>query len=186
MTTVKYKQNPYSLLLLLLIPHDKLHLAHKPDHPIGLIMDQLTLDLVIRDEAASRDLLEVSNRCQTVICCRCRPDQKAAMVRLVKRHTPYAHTLAVGDGAEATALYVQHQDRIAAVITDLKMPYLDGLGVIRAIRRLGGTMPGVLMTTEQEEPPANLKELQAALLPKPFTTTDLLAAVANAVKSVRT
>ncbi|MGB0582821.1 MAG: hybrid sensor histidine kinase/response regulator, partial [Limisphaerales bacterium] len=94
--------------------------------------------------------------------------------------------ICAGDGAEATALYAQHQERIAAVITDLKMPYLDGLGVIRCIRRLGGKMPVVLMTTEREElPAADLEELCAALLPKPFTTTNLLTAVANAVKNVQ-
>lgn len=95
--------------------------------------------------------------------------------------------ICAGDGAEATALYSQHQERIAAVITDLKMPYLDGAGVIRSIRRLGGAVPVVLMTTERaDELPPDLDGLNAALLSKPFTTTDLLAAVANAVKTVRT
>lgn len=34
-----------------------------------------------------------------MVCCRCRPDQKAAIVRLVRKSIPTAHTLAVGDGA---------------------------------------------------------------------------------------
>ncbi len=40
------------------------------------------------------------------------------------------------DGTEAVALYAQHKDEIDLVLTDLMMPFLDGKGMIRAIRRL--------------------------------------------------
>lgn len=33
------------------------------------------------------------------ICCRARPDQKAAMVQLIKDSNPNVRTLAIGDGA---------------------------------------------------------------------------------------
>jgi PAS domain S-box-containing protein len=40
------------------------------------------------------------------------------------------------DGAEATALYAEHRDRIALVITDMAMPVMDGTATIAALRAL--------------------------------------------------
>jgi two-component system, cell cycle sensor histidine kinase and response regulator CckA len=95
--------------------------------------------------------------------------------------------LSAGDGAEATALYSQHGDRIAALVTDLHLPYLDGVGVIRAIRRMGGDLPVVVMTTERNDRlREEIEDHGAAFLAKPFTTTDLLSAVSAAVRKVTT
>ena len=94
--------------------------------------------------------------------------------------------LSAGNGAEATALFSQHGDRVAAVLADLHIPYLDGLGVLRAVRRLGGPVPFVVMTTElTDEQIADVADAGAAVLTKPFTTTELLSAVAEAVKNAR-
>jgi PAS domain S-box-containing protein len=41
-----------------------------------------------------------------------------------------------GDGAEAVALYAQRKDEIAAVLTDMMMPVMDGLALIAALRRI--------------------------------------------------
>jgi CheY-like chemotaxis protein len=40
------------------------------------------------------------------------------------------------DGAEALALYASRQNEIAAVITDMMMPVMDGSSTIRVLRRL--------------------------------------------------
>ena len=58
-----------------------------------------TTTSAIQRESTMRDLLTVAQNCKAVICCRCRPDQKAAMVRLIKDGVPGTRTLAVGDGA---------------------------------------------------------------------------------------
>ena len=44
-------------------------------------------------------LLAVAQRCKAVVCCRCRPDQKARMVNLIRTRVPSSRTLAIGDGA---------------------------------------------------------------------------------------
>ncbi len=44
--------------------------------------------------------------------------------------------ITASDGAEAVAIYKEHQSRIKAVITDMAMPYMDGGEAIRAIRKL--------------------------------------------------
>lgn len=40
------------------------------------------------------------------------------------------------DGREAVALYEQHRDKIAAVITDMAMPIMDGPATMQALRKL--------------------------------------------------
>ena len=47
----------------------------------------------------ARDLLDVAAASKAVVCCRCRPDQKAQMVKLVRDGVPRCRTLALGDGA---------------------------------------------------------------------------------------
>jgi signal transduction histidine kinase/ActR/RegA family two-component response regulator len=41
-----------------------------------------------------------------------------------------------GDGAEAVALFAQHQSEISLVLTDMMMPVMDGLALIAALRRI--------------------------------------------------
>ncbi len=48
--------------------------------------------------------------------------------------------MTAADGAEALALYAQHQDKIAVVLTDMRMPVLDGAVMIQALMRMN---PGV-------------------------------------------
>jgi P-type E1-E2 ATPase len=63
------------------------------------VVDALCADMVFRDTVMSGHLLTVSNSCRSVICCRCRPDQKKQMVHLVRNGVVGSHTLAIGDGA---------------------------------------------------------------------------------------
>ena len=44
------------------------------------------------------------------------------------------------DGADALAIYVQHKDEIAVVLTDMMMPVMDGAATIQALMRIN---PGV-------------------------------------------
>jgi PAS domain S-box-containing protein len=48
--------------------------------------------------------------------------------------------LTAEDGAEAIAVFVQHRHEIAAVITDLMMPVMDGAATIHALRRVDPTV----------------------------------------------
>jgi magnesium-transporting ATPase (P-type) len=48
-------------------------------------------------------LLQMSTRCEAVICCRVSPLQKALVVRLVKENLN-AMTLAIGDGANDVSM----------------------------------------------------------------------------------
>lgn len=86
-------------------------------------------------------------------------------------------TLDAPDGAEGLAVFADHKDEIAAVITDASMPLLDGVVLSRAIRKISpGTkivaMSGLLSSSQ-------ISQLEAAgvdaFLTKPFTAKKLLA-----------
>jgi PAS domain S-box-containing protein len=62
-----------------------------------------------------------------------------APVRLVTKRMLEAfgyRVVVAGNGAEAVALYAGRKDEIAAVITDMMMPVMDGPATIRALRNL--------------------------------------------------
>jgi two-component system chemotaxis sensor kinase CheA len=48
------------------------------------------------------------------------------------------HVLVAGDGEEALALFASHA-RVDIVVTDIDMPRLDGLGLVRALRGREGS-----------------------------------------------
>lgn len=65
----------------------------------ALVIDERTLDVATATDRGRQQLLAVSRTCKAVICCRARPDQKAAMVTLIREGVPGTKTLAIGDGA---------------------------------------------------------------------------------------
>ena len=68
------------------------------------------------------------------------------------------------------------------VVTDLGMPKLDGLGLIRKIRALGSRVPVVVMTGAiSSEQIADCRELGVSeFLRKPFRVDDLLKSLERA------
>lgn len=92
--------------------------------------------------------------------------------------------LTASDGTEAMALFAQHKDEVRCVITDMMMPFMDGVATIRALRRL---VPGVkvIVTSGLK---ANDKAAEAAqlgvttFLAKPYTAEALLRALAAELK----
>ena len=84
--------------------------------------------------------------------------------------------LSAQDGAEAIALYVQNRDTIAAVVTDMVMPIMDGPATINALMRVN---PQVLIIAASGLY-ANGRIAKAAgagvkhFLPKPYTAETLL------------
>jgi PAS domain S-box-containing protein len=62
-----------------------------------------------------------------------------ASVRTVTGQTLEAfgyRALTARDGAEGVAIYAEHKDRIAVVLTDMMMPVMDGLNVARVLNRI--------------------------------------------------
>jgi PAS domain S-box-containing protein len=94
----------------------------------------------------------------------------------------YAVLLAA-DGTEALAVFARNSARVAVVITDLMMPFMDGMALIKALRKMRQDLPVIASTGLGEK--ARLGELDAlkpkAVLTKPFGAKTLLHAVHGAL-----
>ncbi len=99
----------------------------------------------------------------------------------LERH--HYRVIAANDGVEALALFAQQMQAIRVVLTDIAMPYMDGVASIRALRKMRSDVPIIAFTGDAGQ--ARLNELQAmnvnSFLTKPFNTENLLAAVHTAI-----
>ena len=65
----------------------------------GLIVSLTELNVILGNEEIENIFYSLAIKCNTVLCCRVSPKQKAEMVNLVKKRQPEVTTLAIGDGA---------------------------------------------------------------------------------------
>ncbi len=109
-----------------------------------------------------------------------------ASIRQITKQTLEAFgykVLLAADGSEAVSLYVQHQQEVALVLTDMMMPVMDGPATIQVLKRLN---PQVLIIGASGIS-SNGKVAQAAglgvvhFLPKPYTAETLLNAIHEAL-----
>ena len=88
------------------------------------------------------------------------------------------------DGAEGVAKYAQHMKEIAAVVTDMMMPVMDGVATIRALSRLNPNVKIIAASglatkgAEAEAAGAGTK----IFLPKPYTASALLVALRDLLR----
>ena len=93
--------------------------------------------------------------------------------------------LTASDGTEAVALYAQNREEVAAVITDMMMPFMDGPATIRALQKMNPQVKIIAASGLG----ASDKAAEAAsvgvhtFLPKPFTAEKLLKALAALLQS---
>ncbi len=87
------------------------------------------------------------------------------------------NVVTASDGLEGVAAFLNHSDRIRAVVTDMVMPNLDGVGLIRSIRKLAPDLP-VLVSSgySNEQSREALSELRVdGFLKKPFSARQIIA-----------
>lgn len=73
-------------------------IAHKEENSHAIIIDGMSLELVFLDNNRKQMFLTLALQCDSVICCRVSPQQKALVTELV-RHDGHKICLAIGDGA---------------------------------------------------------------------------------------
>jgi len=89
--------------------------------------------------------------------------------------------MTASDGTEAVALYAQHKGQIHVVLTDMMMPFMDGLATIRALQKLDPQVKVIASSGLA----ADGKMAEAAsvgvktFLSKPYTAERLLKALAE-------
>jgi len=95
--------------------------------------------------------------------------------------------LTARDGAEALTQFFSHEHTVGLVLTDLNMPIMDGLALIRALRRHNPSVRIIAATGVADRSKA--AELQQTdildFLPKPFTAERLLRSVGEAFNNSR-
>ena len=91
------------------------------------------------------------------------------------------------DGIDALGVFAQHAGEIAVVLTDMAMPHLDGVGTVRAIRRMAPAVKFVAMSGMMNaESLAELETLDVGgFLTKPFTAEELLATLSRLLHAGR-
>lgn len=87
------------------------------------------------------------------------------------------------DGAEALDALERATERFELLLTDIRMPVMDGIALALAAIRHDPALVILLMTgyAEQRERAHGLDALIAGVLDKPFTVPEIRAAVADAL-----
>lgn len=89
------------------------------------------------------------------------------------------------DGTEAVALFAEHRNEIAIVVTDMLMPFMDGPATIRALQKMNPDVKIIAasgLTAGHKAGEASLEGVKI-FLSKPFTAEKLLKALDKALKS---
>jgi len=92
--------------------------------------------------------------------------------------------LTAADGTEALAIYADHKDDIAVVLTDMVMPFMDGPATIRALLRMNPEVKIVAasgLAAGHKSGEGALEGVQA-FLSKPYTAEKLLTTLAELLK----
>src|SRR5436305_13297902 len=111
-------------------------------------------------------------------------DDDPDLLKLISlRLTSAGYSVRTADSGE-TALAALAVSRPAAVITDLKMPGIDGLTLFDAIHRQHPALPVIILTAHGTIPDAVSATQRGVFgfLTKPFDSQELLQKVANAVR----
>jgi CheY-like chemotaxis protein len=87
------------------------------------------------------------------------------------------------NGAQAVTVYTRHQKAIAAIITDMAMPVMDGLGMINAIKKIKPDVKIIAVSGHHDD--GNTTRAAAAgvryFLNKPCTSETLLKTLQEAL-----
>ncbi len=114
-------------------------------------------------------------------------DDEAAIREITRQtlETSGYRVLLASDGAEAIATYAMRSDEIAAVLTDMMMPTMDGSTAIHAITRINPSAI-VLAASGLSTLGMEAKAVNAGVkyfIPKPYTAETLLRTLARALST---
>lgn len=89
------------------------------------------------------------------------------------------NVLVAADGTEAVVQFAQHFGQVKLLLTDIIMPAMDGLALVRAIRRMDPNLKIIASSGFGDDKMAELTSLRVTtFLDKPYTAENLLRTVA--------
>ena len=111
-------------------------------------------------------------------------DEIAVRALVTRALTQDGHdVVATADGGEALDVFTNSDDKFDLVLTDIKMPVMDGIALALAVARDNPELPILLMTgyADQRERASGLDALIYDVIAKPFTLGEIQYAVAGAL-----
>ena len=92
-------------------------------------------------------------------------------------------TVTAQDGAEALEILVREQGAFDVLLTDIKMPLMDGIALALAVARDFPALTILLMTgfADQRERASGLNAIVHDVITKPFSVADIRTAVTEAL-----
>jgi len=106
------------------------------------------------------------------------------MIKTVLEGNNY-RTITANNGAEALVKFIQNKDEIALIITDLGMPVMDGVELIKTVRKIEPKTK-IIAISGLDTPTAPLDEVVkniSVFIQKPFDAKTLLKETARVLKS---
>jgi two-component system cell cycle response regulator CpdR len=114
-------------------------------------------------------------------------DDEESMRQLVARAISMDghETTTAEDGAEALEILVKNSGQFDLLLTDIKMPVMDGIALALAAARDFPKLTILLMTgfADQRERASGLGAIVHDVITKPFAVADIRTAVADALAS---
>jgi len=94
-------------------------------------------------------------------------------------------TVTAEDGAEALEILTREEGAFDLLLTDIKMPVMDGIALALTVARDFPDLTVLLMTgfADQRERASNLSAIVHDVVTKPFSVSDIRAAVNDALAS---
>jgi DNA-binding NtrC family response regulator len=112
-------------------------------------------------------------------------EDDAAMLRALEKvlSGEGATVTCTGEATEAVEILTRRQKAIDLVITDLRMPLINGITLLYAIHEVFPVLPVIVLTAfgSPDVRAECLKQGAAAFLEKPLNTPQLLAAIESAL-----
>ncbi|MDP3254970.1 MAG: response regulator [Bosea sp. (in: a-proteobacteria)] len=92
--------------------------------------------------------------------------------------------MTAADGAEALDTLMAEGGHFDLLLTDIRMPLMDGIALALAAKQAFPDLPIMLMTgyAEQRERARSLDAIVSEVMTKPFTIAELRAAVLNVIE----
>jgi PAS domain S-box-containing protein len=115
-------------------------------------------------------------------------DDEPAILRLTKEILEKRNyrVLIAHESSEALAIFAREKDSINAVLTDILMPYMDGIELIRSLKGMRPDVRVIASTGEGEE--AHYRELQELgvvnFLTKPYDAEKLITSVRDILAGI--
>ncbi|PTM40836.1 response regulator [Bosea sp. 124] len=112
-------------------------------------------------------------------------DEEPLRVLVARGLTMDGHTcLTAADGAEALDTLIAEEGRFDLLLTDIRMPLMDGIALALAAKQAFPDLTIMLMTgyAEQRERARSLDAIVSEVMTKPFTIAELRATVMNVIE----